>query len=90
MMKKNNKILWKIIFGVCTTILIMFIIFILLFDVSGSVGTIHEKPLTFLEKIIEFISMKLYIIVSLFPVYIIPLILDIYFIIISKRKIEEN
>ena len=89
-MKNTNKIIWKLLLVISIIILILFILFILLLDISGSIGVIYERPPTIWEKITDFISMKIYLIVELFPIYIIPLILDILLIIVSKRKIAKK
>ena len=87
---KEEKIGWKMLLSMCVLILGLFLLLILIYSDGSSMAIIHEEPPTFLDEIGDWLEMRLYLLVEWFPVYIIPLLIDIGLICLSKSKINND
>ncbi len=84
-MKGKNKIGWKILFWLSTIILALFLLFMLVVDVSGSMAsTIGGNPISWIDT-------RVYLFIDLFSsFYVIPLLIDIIMIVLSRYMIKKD
>ena len=88
---KRKKILSIMALVVSATPLILFILFVLLIDLSGTHSWISllERKVTIMDRISLYLWQRWELLKDLFPYIIIPLIVDIIFIALSIRSIRN-